>query len=275
MKRIDMSAVAMQVNNEIDANLLNAKDTSEKVDRFKSAFMANMSHELRTPLNAIMGMASLLLLDNNLTSEQEESVEIIKSSGERLLSLINDIMDLSRLEKGKVGLKDRPLDLHECIDESIDQMTLAAHKKGLNLAYVIDAITPRMIRGDPVRLRQILGNLLDNAIKFTERGSIMVLVSSEFFDSMYEVHFAIKDTGIGVPEDRMERLFKPFSQVDNSISRKYDGAGTGLAISKRLVEMMGGQIWAESDIEKGSTFHFTIMAKSVSTMHKAAGAIPV
>lgn len=236
--------------------------------------MANMSHELRTPLNAIMGMASLLLLDKNLTSEQEESVEIIKSSGERLLSLINDILDLSRLEMGNMGLKDLPLDLHECIDESIDQVTIAAHKKGLNLACVIDTITPRMIRGDPARLRQILGNLLDNAIKFTERGGVVVLVSSEFFDSEYEVHFAIKDTGIGVPEDRMDRLFKSFSQVDDSISRKYDGAGLGLAISKSLVETMGGRIWAESDIEKGSTFHFTIRAKPISTMCRATGAIP-
>lgn len=253
---------------------MNAENTSEEVARAKSAFMANMSHELRTPLNAIMGMASLLLLDENLTSEQEESVEIIKSSGERLLSLINDILDLSKLEKGNAELKDLPLDLHECIDESIDQVTIAAHKKGLNLACAINTITPRMIRGDPVRLRQILGNLLDNAIKFTERGGVLVLVSSEFFDSEYEVHFAIQDTGIGVPEDRMDRLFKSFSQVDDSISRKYEGAGLGLAVSKSLVETMGGRIWAESDIEKGSTFHFTIRAKPISTMYRTAGAIP-
>lgn len=263
----------MQVNDAIDAKLLNAKDTSEEVARTKDAFMANMSHELRTPLNAIMGMASLLLLDKDLTSEQEESVEIIKSSGERLLSLINDILDLSRLEKGKEELKDQPLDLHECIDESIDQVAPAASKKGLNLAYAIDTITPKMIRGDPARLHQILENLLDNAIKFTERGGIMVLVSSEFFDSEYEVHFTIKDTGIGIPEDRMDRLFKSFSQVDDSIKRKYTGAGLGLAIARSLVEMMGGRIWAESNIEKGSEFHFTIRAKSVSTMNKAAGTV--
>lgn len=269
-----MLVMAMQVNAVIDARLLNANDISEEVARAKSVFMANMSHELRTPLNAIMGMASLLLLDKNLTSEQEESVEIIKSSGERLLSLINDVLDLSRLEKGKVKLEDLPMDLHECIDESIDQVTLAAHKKGLNLAFAMDTITPRMIRGDSVRLRQILGNLLDNAIKFTERGSILVLVSSKFSDYEYEVHFVIKDTGIGVPEDRMDRLFKSFSQVDDSISRKYDGAGLGLAISKSLTEMMGGRIWAESDIEKGSTFHFTIRAKPAPTICRAGGAIP-
>jgi signal transduction histidine kinase len=270
-----MLAVAMQVNDVVDARLRNTKDTSDEAARAKGAFMANMSHELRTPLNAIMGMASLLLLDRNLTSEQEESVEIIKSSGERLLSLINDILVLSSLEKGTVELKDQPFDLHECIDESIDQAALAASKKGLNVAYAIDTITPKMIRGDPVRLRQILGNLLDNAIKFTERGGIMVLVSSEFFDSEYRVHFAINDTGAGIPEDRMNRLFKSFSQVDDSFSRRYTGAGLGLAISKNLVEMMGGQIWAESNAEKGSTFHFTVRAKSVSTTYKAAGTTSV
>jgi signal transduction histidine kinase len=270
-----MLAVAMQVNDVMDAGLLNAKDASEELTRAKGAFMANMSHELRTPLNAIMGMASLLLMDRNLTSEQEESVEIIKSSGERLLSLINDILNLSSLEKGKVELKDQTFDLHECIDESVDQAAFAASRKGLNLTYAVDTITPKMIRGDPVRLRQILGNLLDNAVKFTERGGIMVLVSSEFFDSDYRVHFAIKDTGVGVPEDRMSRLFKSFSQVDDSISRKYAGAGLGLAISKNLVEMMGGRIWAESNAGKGSTFHFTIRAKSVSTVCKAAGTISV
>lgn len=270
-----MLAVAMQVNGGIDAKLLNTKDTSEQVASAKAAFMANMSHELRTPLNAIMGMASLLLLDKSLTSEQEESVEIIMSSGERLLSLINDVLDISRLEKGTVELLDQSLDLHGCIEESLDQVASAASKKGLNLAYAVDKITPRMIRGDPVRLRQTLGNLLDNAIKFTEKGGVIVLVSSEFFDSEYEVHFAIKDSGVGIPEDRMDRLFKSFSQVDDSISRKYDGAGLGLAISKNLVEMMGGRIWAESDIEKGSTFHFTIRAKSLSTMYEAAGTISV
>jgi signal transduction histidine kinase len=272
---IAMLAVAMQVNDVMDAKLLNAKDTSEELTRAKGAFMANMSHELRTPLNAIMGMAGLLLLDKNLTSEQEESVEIIKSSGERLLSLINDILVLSSLEKGTVVLKDQPFDLHGCVDESIDRAAPVASKKGLNVAYAIDTITPKMIRGDPVKLRQILGNLLDNAVKFTERGGIMVLVSSEFFDSEYKVHFAIKDTGVGVPGDRMNRLFKSFSQVDDSISRKYTGAGLGLAISKNLVEMMGGRIWAESNAEKGSTFHFTIRAKSVSAMCKAAGTISV
>jgi signal transduction histidine kinase len=272
---IAMLAVAVQVNDAIDAKLLNAKDTSEELTRAKGAFMANMSHELRTPLNAIMGMASLLLLDKNLTSEQEESVEIIKSSGERLLSLINDILICSSLEKGTVELKDQPFDLHECIDKSIDQAALAASKKGLNLDYSIDTITPKIIRGDPVRLRQILGNLLDNAVKFTKRGGIIVLVSSEFFDSEYKVHFAIQDTGVGIPRDRMDRLFKSFSQVDGSISRKYAGAGLGLAISKNLVEMMGGRIWAESNTEKGSTFHFTIRAKSVSTICKAAGTISV
>ncbi len=274
MNGIAMLAVAVQVNDVVDAHLLNAEDTSEEVARAKGAFLSNMSHELRTPLNAIMGMASLLLLDKNLTFEQAESVEIIKNSGERLLSLINDILDLSRLEKGNVELRDQPLDLHECIDDSIYQVSLAASKKGLNLDYMIDTITPKMIRGDPVRLRQILGNLLDNAIKFTERGGVMVLVSSKFFDSEYEVHFAIEDSGIGIPEERMNRLFKSFSQVDDSISRKYSGAGLGLAIARNLVEMMGGRIWAENK-QNGSTFHFTIRAKSVSTIYKAAGTVSV
>ncbi len=225
--------------------------------------MANMSHELRTPLNAIIGISSLLLLDESLTLEQEESVGIIRSSGETLLSLINGILDFSDIEKGTTDIDDQPFNLRNCIEETLQQATSTAAEKGLSISYTIDEFTPKVISGDRTRLRQVLRNLLDNAIKFTERGEVLISVCSETQGNLYEIHFAIKDTGIGIPQEKMDRLFKSFSQVDDSITRKYVGAGLGLAISRKLVELMGGRIWAESDLDSGSTFYFTIKAESV------------
>lgn len=227
----------------------------------KAAFMANVSHELRTPLNAIMGMTDLLLLDDGLTPEQEESVEIIRSSGEALLLIINDILDFADAEGGRMRLREKPFDLHACVHEALDLVASAAAEKGLNLSWTIDEDASRLIRGDPTRLRQVLGNLLENAVKFTETGEIALSVSSEFSGCGNEIHFAVRDTGIGIPHDRMHRLFRSFSQVDDSMSRRYTGIGLGLAVSKKLVELMGGRIWAESDAERGSAFHFTIKAE--------------
>ena len=253
----------MPTAGDLDAELLKALNASDDASRAKAAFMANMSHELRTPLNAIIGVSSLLLLDEGLTQEQEESVGIIRSSGETLLSLINDILDFSNIEKGMTEIDDQPFDLRDCIEESLQSATSNAAEKGLGIYYVIDEFTPNVISGDRTRLRQVLRNLLNNAIKFTEQGEVLISVSSEPHGNQYEIHFAIKDTGIGIPRERMDRLFKSFSQVDDSITRKYAGAGLGLAISKKLVALMGGRIWAESDLDSGSTFHFTIKAESV------------
>lgn len=263
MKEIANSALAMQTTEDLEAELLKALSASEDASRAKAAFMANMSHELRTPLNAILGVSSLLLLDECLTQEQEESVGIIRSSGETLLSLINDILDFSNIEKGMTKIDDQPFDLRSCIEESLQSSTSNAAEKGLSISYTIDEFTPNVISGDRTRLRQVLRNLLNNAIKFTERGEVLISVFSEPHGNLCEIHFAIKDTGIGIPPERMGRLFKSFSQVDDSITRKYAGAGLGLAISKKLVALMGGRIWAESDLGSGSTFHFTIKAESV------------
>ncbi len=263
LKKIANSASTLQTTEDLEAELLKALNASEDASRAKAAFMANMSHELRTPLNAIIGVSSLLLIDESLTQEQEESVEIIRSSGETLLSLVNDILDFSDIEKGMTEIDDRPFDLRRCIEETLQQATSAAAEKGLCISYTMDEFTPNIIKSDRTRLRQVLRNLLDNAIKFTDRGSVLISVSSEIQDDQYEIHFAIKDTGIGIPREGMCRLFKSFSQVDDSTTKKYAGAGLGLAISRKLVELMGGRIWAESDLDLGSTFHFTIRAEPV------------
>lgn len=243
--------------------LLRAKEAAEAANKVKSEFLANMSHELRTPMNAVIGMTSLLLCDNP-TPEQKECLEIIRSSGEALLVIINDILDFSEMEKDRITLKIQPFDLRNCIKEALNQVAAKASTKNLRLAYTIDKTTPGTIIGDPTRLRRILGNLLNNAVKFTEVGEVGLSVSSRELNGAYAIHFTISDTGIGIPRDRMDRMFKPFIQADMSTTRKYGGTGLGLAISKRLVELMGGRIWAESRMGEGSAFHFTISAKAVN-----------
>jgi PAS domain S-box-containing protein len=248
---------------EAQAMLVAAKEAAEAGERAKAEFLANMSHEIRTPMNAVIGMSDLLL-DTPLTATQREFAETIRTSGDALLVLINDILDFSKIESGNLTLEHVPVNLAECVESALDLTSSPAVAKGLDLLYWIEDDVPRAIFGDMTRLRQVFINLINNAVKFTQRGEVVVMLSRRHAgDGAPLLHGSVRDTGIGIPADRLGRLFQVFSQVDASTTRQYGGTGLGLAICRRLLTLMGGRIWVESVPGEGSTFQFEIPMQTV------------
>ena len=254
---------------QLQKELEHAREAAEAANRAKSNFLANMSHEIRTPLSAVMGFLALTLEDKALAPLHCRNLTTAYMAANNLLTIINDILDISKLESGRIELEEQPFDLRQMIQDILRAFEIKSREKALMLSFWIHPDLPRYFMGDSMRIRQILVNLVGNAIKFTKRGYVKLEVREQkSTDSITCLHFSVSDSGIGIPQDRLNKIFEPFTQADGSTSRKYGGTGLGTTISRQLAEFMGGEIWAESEVGKGSTFHFSIYLEPAETLHE-------